>query len=153
MSLTRRQELIAQLENGPATLRELAERLGLRVRDVVDDLEHIRRSLSDRKLLVDPAVCLKCNYAFEDRLRRHYRLFREAIESEESGHTIQPSATNARTKPNAPSPSTQTCRSVASGGSNIGESQVWAICRRNWPRPWRRSLLSRPWRSIPACAS
>lgn len=69
MPLTRRQELIAQLENGPATLRELAERLGLRVRDVVDDLEHIRRSLGDRKLRVDPAVCLKCNYAFEDRRR------------------------------------------------------------------------------------
>ena len=69
MSLTRRQELIAHLENGPATLRELAERMGLRVRDVVDDLEHIRRSLGDRELLVDPAVCLKCNYAFEDRQR------------------------------------------------------------------------------------
>ena len=48
---------------------ELAERLGVRVRDVVDDLEHIRRSLGDRELLVEPAVCLKCNYTFDDRRR------------------------------------------------------------------------------------
>lgn len=69
MSGTRRQELITHLTHGPVTLRELAERMGLRVRDVVDDLEHVRFSLGDRELLVDPALCQSCGYAFEDRQR------------------------------------------------------------------------------------
>ncbi len=57
------------LEAAPSTVRDLAELMGLRVSDIVDDLEHVVRSLSDRKLLVDPAECLKCGYAFEDRRR------------------------------------------------------------------------------------
>lgn len=69
MKQTRRQELIQHLEAAPATVRDLAELMKLPVRDVVDDLEHIARSLGDRQLKVEPAVCLKCNFEFEDRRR------------------------------------------------------------------------------------
>jgi transcriptional regulator len=69
MSLTRRQELIAHLEAGSTTVRDLADLMTLRVRDVVDDLEHIVRSLGPRKLHIDPATCLHCDYAFDGRRR------------------------------------------------------------------------------------
>ena len=69
MTQTRRQELITHLEAGPATVRDLAELMNLRVRDVVEDLDHALRSLGDRKLIVEPALCLKCDFAFEDRRR------------------------------------------------------------------------------------
>lgn len=69
MSVTRRQELVQHLEAGPATVRDLAELMRLPVRSVVDDLEHVARSLSARKLHMKPAVCLHCDYAFENRRR------------------------------------------------------------------------------------
>ncbi len=69
MAMTRRQELIAHLEVGPITVRDLAELMTLRVRDVVDDLEHVVRSLGPRQLQVEPATCLHCDYAFDDRRR------------------------------------------------------------------------------------
>lgn len=68
MGQTRRQELIMHLAAGPATVRDLADLMNLRVRDVVDDLEHALRS-ADGRLTVAPAVCLKCGYAFVDRQR------------------------------------------------------------------------------------
>lgn len=69
MTVTRRQELIQHLEAGPTTVRDLADLMHLRVRDVVDDLEHIRRSLGDHRVCVEPAVCLKCDFAFDNRRR------------------------------------------------------------------------------------
>jgi len=42
--------------------------------------------------------------AFVDRLRRHYRLFRETVESKHSGQAIHGSGVNIRSAPNAPCP-------------------------------------------------
>jgi predicted Zn-ribbon and HTH transcriptional regulator len=69
MAQTRRQELFMHLEAGPATVRDLADLMHLRVSDVVDDLEHVARSLTDRQLRVEPARCQRCDYVFEDRRR------------------------------------------------------------------------------------
>ncbi len=60
---------MAHLEVGPITVRDLAEIMGLPVRDVVDDLEHVVRSLGPGKLHMEPATCLHCDYAFEGRRR------------------------------------------------------------------------------------
>jgi predicted Zn-ribbon and HTH transcriptional regulator len=55
----------------PATIRELSQTLGISERDLYDHLEHLARSLphADERLSVDPARCLGCGYAFEDRTR------------------------------------------------------------------------------------
>jgi predicted Zn-ribbon and HTH transcriptional regulator len=68
MTQTRRQQLVTHLEAGPATVRDLADLLGVRVRVVVDDLEHVRRSLG-KALRVEPATCLRCDFEFRDRRR------------------------------------------------------------------------------------
>jgi predicted Zn-ribbon and HTH transcriptional regulator len=65
---TRREELAQLIEAREHTPRELAELTAARVRDVLDDLEHVRRS-HGRAFRVRPAECLACGFAFADRRR------------------------------------------------------------------------------------
>lgn len=69
MSLTRRQTLRARLTEGPCTVRGLAEEQSLRVAVVLDDLEHLTRSLRRDRLEVEPAECLACGFVFRKRKR------------------------------------------------------------------------------------
>jgi transcriptional regulator len=59
MSRTRRQLMVDQLLEYPCTVRDLAGSLNMRLRDVADDLAHVRRSVGKR-LQVSPAVCERC---------------------------------------------------------------------------------------------
>jgi predicted Zn-ribbon and HTH transcriptional regulator len=63
---TRRQRLVELLESGAWTAKDLAREMGMRVRDVVDDLEHVRRS-QGRAFHLEPAVCSKCERELTDR--------------------------------------------------------------------------------------
>jgi len=63
---TRREILVEYLRSAPHTSRELAELCGMRVRDVIDDLEHIRRS-HRRDLVIEPAKCSQCDFVFRKR--------------------------------------------------------------------------------------
>ena len=69
MSKTRRQRLTERLSQGPATVHELAAELGVQIKTVVEDLEHVRRSLRGRKLVMEPARCLSCGFTFRKRER------------------------------------------------------------------------------------
>jgi predicted Zn-ribbon and HTH transcriptional regulator len=72
VSLTRRQQLVRRLSAAPATVRDLAAELGLQIRQVVEDLEHIRRSLRskrEKELKMQPAECERCEMVFTDRQR------------------------------------------------------------------------------------
>ena len=51
--------MMALLENGPVTVRMLAASMEMRVKDVADDLQHLRRSLGKR-LEVGPSECEAC---------------------------------------------------------------------------------------------
>jgi predicted Zn-ribbon and HTH transcriptional regulator len=53
------------------TLRELSQAIGASERDVLAHLEHLERSLShtDERLIIEPARCLACGFAFEARAR------------------------------------------------------------------------------------
>lgn len=68
---TLRQQIIQHLEEGPCTTRDLSQLVGIREKEVVPHLEHIQKSLraAKRKLTVQPAQCLKCNFIFKDRRR------------------------------------------------------------------------------------
>jgi hypothetical protein len=68
MARTRRQKLAERLAEGPMTVKDLAATLGLRVKDVVDDLEHVRRSARGN-LKVKPAECESCGLVFTSRRR------------------------------------------------------------------------------------
>ena len=61
------------LARQPMSARELAEELGLREKEVVEHLEHLRRS--HLALIVTPAACRECGFVFRkrDRLSRPSR--------------------------------------------------------------------------------
>lgn len=71
---TVREALHRVLLEAPATARDLSKRVGIAERDVADHLAHLERSLRHRgeTLVVEPATCLDCGFAFTQR-RRHSR--------------------------------------------------------------------------------
>lgn len=61
-----RKQLIPILAGNPLTLRQLAQRLGLKPTEAEDDLRHLVKSLvhGEWKLVVTPARCRKCGFEF-----------------------------------------------------------------------------------------
>ena len=68
---TVREAIREELLRGAATARELSERVSIREKDVADHLAHLEKSLRARgeRLIVDPATCIACGYAFTRRSR------------------------------------------------------------------------------------
>jgi transcriptional regulator len=67
---TRRQEIRALLCERYWTLDELATRYLLPRRVIVNDLEHIARSVAPRqRITILPPVCEACGFRFKDRTR------------------------------------------------------------------------------------
>ena len=68
---TVREAIREELLRGPATSRELSERVSIREKDVAEHLDHLEKSLRARgeRLVVDPASCIACGYAFVRRAR------------------------------------------------------------------------------------
>lgn len=60
---TRREQMIQHLEAAPRSASELAGLMKMRVKDVVDDLEHVRRSLG-KSLSIESARCVGCDFVF-----------------------------------------------------------------------------------------
>lgn len=65
---TIRQDMRMQLD-GPVSVKDLSARFGMSFNEVVDHLDHIIQSAKQEgfKLVIDPALCEKCEYLFEDR--------------------------------------------------------------------------------------
>jgi predicted Zn-ribbon and HTH transcriptional regulator len=70
-SQTIRATLREELLRGPATARELSQRVRIREKDVAEHLEHLERSAKARgeRLVVEPAACIACGHAFAKRTR------------------------------------------------------------------------------------
>ncbi len=68
---TVREKLIAILESGPHTARELSGQMGITEKDVVDHMPHIDRSLAakGRRLVITPAACRSCGFTFTSKRR------------------------------------------------------------------------------------
>ncbi len=70
---TIRRDLRTLLESESVTIRDISGALGVSEKDVVPHLEHLARSLRGRssagRLVVEPAVCLKCDFSFDERTR------------------------------------------------------------------------------------
>ena len=58
---TRRQRMTEFLENGPVTVRTIAGAMEMWVKDVVDDLRHLRRS-QGKRFKVGPSECEACGH-------------------------------------------------------------------------------------------
>ena len=70
-SQTVRQALAEALRAGPATARDLSKVVGISEHDVSGHLVHLAKSLRSRgeKLVIEPARCLDCGFAFSRRER------------------------------------------------------------------------------------
>jgi predicted Zn-ribbon and HTH transcriptional regulator len=68
---TVRHLIMTELEQGPLSARELSGLVGIPEKEVSGHLEHIRQSLhrTGRRLIVQPAECVKCGFVFDKRER------------------------------------------------------------------------------------
>ena len=71
MSGTVRENIREALLEGPATLKDLSRRVGIREHEVGDHLEHVERSLRHRgeRLAREGPECLDCAFDFPRRTR------------------------------------------------------------------------------------
>ena len=66
---TPRQAIADLLRTGPCTALDVARKLGFALKRVVDDLEHVRRSVrSPERWTVEPAECLGCGFVRYNRI-------------------------------------------------------------------------------------
>ena len=66
---TKRQQLMDLLEEGEWNSIDLSKALSLEEREIFTHIEHVKKSLKGRKLVIDPYQCLSCNYLFKKRNR------------------------------------------------------------------------------------
>ena len=68
---TVRREIIAVLEHGERSARDLSSEVRISEREVYSHLEHIRKTMgaTGRHLAVTPAECKKCGFVFSKRER------------------------------------------------------------------------------------
>ena len=68
---TVRRLIMTELEKGVFSARDLSGLVGIPEKEVAGHLEHIRQSLHriGRRLIVQPAECMKCGFIFDKRER------------------------------------------------------------------------------------
>lgn len=63
---TRREQIIYYLEQGGRTPKEIAGLMRMGIRDTLDDLEHVRKSVGKR-FKIEAASCSRCDFTFRSR--------------------------------------------------------------------------------------
>ena len=68
---TIRQEIIDILENGPMTVRDISQSVGIMEKDVFHHLEFIDKTVRTQKkrIQMEPYYCLNCGFEFKNRKR------------------------------------------------------------------------------------
>ena len=64
---TRRQQIIEILQQNKQTAQQLANYFQTELKDIVEDLTHIGKSIKPKKLKINPAFCKSCNFVFKER--------------------------------------------------------------------------------------
>ena len=66
---TIRQEIISHLENGPLTVRDISQSVGIMEKDVCHHLAFIEKTVKRQKkrINVEPYYCLDCGFQFKNR--------------------------------------------------------------------------------------
>ena len=65
--MTRRQQIIEILEQQKQTAQQLANYFETTLKEILEDLEHIEKTIKPRKLKEIPAHCKSCNFVFKER--------------------------------------------------------------------------------------
>ena len=68
---TLRQKIISLLSETELSAWEISGEVGISEKEVHEHLSHIARSVAsqNKKVLITPAICLRCGYVFENRSR------------------------------------------------------------------------------------
>lgn len=67
MKMTRRQQIIEILQSNKQSAQQLANYFQTELKEIIEDLEHIEKSIKPKKLKATPAYCKKCNFVFRER--------------------------------------------------------------------------------------
>jgi predicted Zn-ribbon and HTH transcriptional regulator len=68
--MTIRQSIMAELENGPMTARDLSKAIRISEKEVIAHMEHVAKSAQPpKRLVIEPSACNKCGFVFSDRRR------------------------------------------------------------------------------------
>lgn len=67
--MTRRQEIAELLEKGPVSPFNIANKFGVPLKEILEDLEHIKLSIKPKQLKMVPAHCKSCGFVFKERSR------------------------------------------------------------------------------------
>ena len=65
--MTRRQQIIEILQQNKQTAQQLANTFQVKLQDIIEDLQHIEKSIKPKKLKITPAYCRNCNFVFKER--------------------------------------------------------------------------------------
>ncbi len=65
--MTRRQQIIEILQENRQTAQQLANYFQTTLKEIIEDLQHIQKSIKPKKLKINPAYCKKCNFVFKER--------------------------------------------------------------------------------------
>ena len=67
--MTRREEIEKLLEKQPWSAQKLANYFRVEMKEILEDLEHVRKSVKPRKLVIEPAYCPECGFVFKERTK------------------------------------------------------------------------------------
>ena len=65
--MTRRQQIIEILQQNKQTAQQLANYFQTELKEIIEDLGHIKKSIKTKKLKISPAFCKSCNFVFKER--------------------------------------------------------------------------------------
>ncbi len=68
--MTIRQRIMAELEKGPMTARDLSKAIRISEKEAIGHMEHVAKSIQPpKRLVIEPPVCNKCGFVFSHRQR------------------------------------------------------------------------------------
>ena len=67
--MTRRQTIIELLRQGPISPQNIANKLGITMKELMEEMPHVKKTLHPIKIKVIPAFCKKCGFVFKERSR------------------------------------------------------------------------------------
>lgn len=65
--MTRRKEIIEILKKEPKSAQELANYYRIEMFEIIDDLEHIKKTVKPQNFKIYPAQCMYCGFVFKER--------------------------------------------------------------------------------------
>jgi len=66
---TRREQIYDLLKEKEWTAQELANHFKIELAEIIDDLDHLKRSIRPKRIIMKPAFCKYCGFEFRERSR------------------------------------------------------------------------------------